>query len=123
VRLDELRAPAAWRLVPQVDRLCLEQLGAASSWVALAPTQVLRAGADTAALDAMNPALRISLALLLLLDTADTSAHPFLTDMLEGRPRAKGDRVDDRRFKGIDHPGIVAAGQPVALPWLAARLR
>lgn len=126
VRLDDLLAPAARRLVPQVDRLCLDDLGSARSWGALAPSQILRPGADTRAiyrvLGAMNPALAIRVPVLLIQGEADDTVLPALSDMLVGQLRAKGDRVEYRRLPGVTHQGAPRAGQPVAMPWLAARL-
>lgn len=126
VRLDDVLTPAARRLVPQVDRICLDALSSSRSWGALAPSQILRPGADTRALyrvlDAMNPALAIRAPVLLLQGSADQTVLPLLSDMLDRQLRAKGDRVEYRTLPGADHGAAVGAGQPIALPWLVARL-
>jgi len=126
VKLRDLLSPAALRLVPQVDRLCLDALGGKGSWGALAPSQILRPGADTRAvyrvLDAMNPALAIRAPVLLIQGEADSTVFPALSDMLVGQLRAKRDRVEYRKLPGVDHVGAPAAGQPIAMPWIVARL-
>lgn len=126
VRLNDLLTPAARRLVPQVDRLCLEDLGGARSWGALAPSQIMRPGADTRAvyrvLDAMNPALAIRAPVLLIQGEADSTVLPPLSDMLVGQLRAKRDRVEYRKLPGVDHVGAPAWGQSIAMPWIEARL-
>jgi len=126
VRLADLLSPAARRLVPQVDRVCLDTLSGKRSWGALAPSQILRPGADTRAvyrvLDAMNPALAIRAPVLLLQGSADQTVLPLLSDMLVRQLRAKRDRVEYRMLPGVDHGPAVGAGQRIALPWLTARL-
>lgn len=126
VRLDDVLTPAARRLVPEVDRYCLDRLASTRSWGALAPSQILRPGADTGALyrvlDAMNPAVAIRAPVLLLQGEKDGTVLPALSDLLYGQLRAKGDRVEYRKLPGVDHGGAVSAGQPIALPWLAGRL-
>ena len=123
---DILGAKAA-ALFPQVDTLCLPQLAAADSWGGLAPAEILRDDADLGpartVLAAMNPALKISVPVLMLQGDADTTVFKSFTDQLLTELKAKGDAVDYRVAAGVDHAAIVSAEQQATTTWLVQRLR
>ena len=127
VQAADVLGPKALPLFGQVDRLCLPQLAAATSWGALAPAEILRDGADLttarAIFDAMNPALKIKAPVLLLQGDADTTVFKPFTDQLLTELQAKGDAVDYRVAAGVDHGTIVSAEQAATTTWLRQRLR
>ena len=71
----------------------------------------------------MNPALKLKVPLLLVQGDADTTVFKPFTDQLETELAAKGDQVTYDVIKGVDHGGIVTAGQKVTTTWLQQRLR
>ena len=70
----------------------------------------------------MNPAVKIPSPILLLQGTADGTAFPFYTDQLNTELTGLGDKVDYRKYDGVDHGGIVAAGEDDALAFFERRL-
>ena len=122
----DILTPAALALYPQVDTTCLPQLTAATSWGGIAPANILREDVDLTAarsvLAAMNPALKLKVPLLLVQGDADTTVFKPFTDQLETELAAKGDQVTYDVIKGVDHGGIVTAGQKVTTTWLKTRL-
>jgi dienelactone hydrolase len=116
----------ALALFPQVNRICLPQLSLGDSFGGLAPSTLIREGADTTGLTrvlkSMNPAVKIKGPVLLAQGTADTTAIPMYTDALKGELDAKGDEVTYRKYEGVDHGGIVDAAQPEAIAFFKDRL-
>jgi pimeloyl-ACP methyl ester carboxylesterase len=126
VRPQDLLSAPALALYPQTNRLCLDKLGLASSLGGLAPSTLLRPGADLTALESvlatMNPAVRIGAPVLMLQGLADTTVFPNFTTQLDGELRAKGTNVTYTTFPGVNHGEVVVAGNPAATAFLTSRL-
>jgi dienelactone hydrolase len=127
VKPDALLSDRALPLLPQVDTKCNTQLGASDSFGGLAPSELLRPGADTSALltvlDAQNPDLKIRVPTLLLQGLADSTVFSFFTDDLDKELKAKGDKVDYRTYPGVSHGAIVASGLVAANSFFKKRFR
>ncbi len=127
VKISDLVAPAALPFVPQIDRVCLDKLSASNSWGGLPPADIVRKGANTAALYGVlgkqNPALRIKMPVLILQGTADQTVLPVFTSQLASELKALGVNVTEQLFPGVNHGEIVAKAYTPATAFLAARLR
>jgi pimeloyl-ACP methyl ester carboxylesterase len=126
VKPAELLTDPARALFPQVDTKCDSGLSAADSFGGLAPSELLRPGADTTALlrvlDAQEPGLKITVPVLLLQGLSDSTVFSFFTDGLRDELKTQGDTVDYRTFPGVTHGTIVAKGLPAANTFLKQRL-
>jgi len=116
----------ALALYPEIERKCLPDLSREDSFGGLAPSTLIRYGADTtrldAALKAMNPAVKIEGPVVLAQGSADTTAFPFLTEQLRDELEAKTTSVEYRLYPGIDHLRIVDAADPDALAFFKRRM-
>jgi fermentation-respiration switch protein FrsA (DUF1100 family) len=124
--IPELLSDPALALYPQTDQTCLAQLSEPDSYGGMAPSTLLRDGADTgplfAVLDKENPAVTTSAPILLLQGSSDTTVFPFLTDELNGELVANGDQVTYTTYPGVDHGGIPSASEAQALEFMQAQL-
>jgi pimeloyl-ACP methyl ester carboxylesterase len=127
IDIARLASDRARPLIPRVYRECIGSLTRLSELGALAPSQLVRPGADLSrlfrVLDAQNPALRIRAPVLVLQGQADTTVFPVFTGQLVNELKARGDGVTYRTYPGVQHGGIVRASAAAASAFLAARLR
>ncbi len=123
--VNDFGTPEALALLPQVQTKCLPQLGLKDSFGAIAPSQILRADAPLAklnpTLDATNPALKIKAPILLLQGESDSTVFKVFTDQLNTQLGGLGDSVTYLPYPGVEHGGIVAAGEPKTTAWLKTR--
>lgn len=122
----EILSDPALALYPQVNEVCLSRLSEPDSYGGLAPSTLIRDGADTTELNrvlkTMNPAVEISGPVLLAQGTADATALPTYTDALNAELEAEGDDVTYETYEGVDHGGIVDAAEPDAMAFFERRL-
>jgi Secretory lipase len=127
IDLHALLTPAAYALVPAVQRECTAALSQPNSWGGLAPAQIQRPGADPTALyhvlDGENPALKIAAPVIILQGSADTTVFPVFTNQLHGELVAKGDHVEYDVVQGAIHGNVVALGDGTFTSWLTQRFR
>lgn len=125
IHLKAILEPAAYKLVPQIDKVCLAQLGQPDSWGGIPPSKLIKDGANLTPLlnlvDRQNPALSIKAPVLLLQGTADTTVFPSFTTLLDGELVKLKDKVTYRMFPGVTHGGVVAAGNAVATMFFRSR--
>ena len=125
IDLKALLSPAAYALLPAVQRECTTALSQPNSWGGLAPAQIVHQGADPTALyhvlDAENPALRIAAPVIILQGSADTTVFPTFTNQLHGELVKKGDHVQYNVIQGAVHGNVVALGDTTFTSWLAKR--
>ncbi len=125
--IDEraLLTPAAYALLPAVQKECTAALSASNSWGGLAPAQIVRQGANTTALyhvlDGENPALKIGAPVVIVQGSADTTVFPQFTNQLRGELVNKGDHVQYDVVQGAIHGDVVALGDTTFTSWLAKR--
>lgn len=120
-----LFSAAAARLYPQTDTTCLGQLGEATSFGGVAPAGLFATGAVAklqTTLDHMNPALKISVPILMLQGLSDATVFPAFTDALNTELKAKGDSVTYKTYPGVSHADIVSAAQSAAAAFYKQRL-
>ena len=55
-------------------------------------------------------------------DETDTTVFPFLTDQLKDQLLGLGDQVTYKNYPGIDHVGVVTAGEADALAFFQQML-
>lgn len=122
--VSQLNPPAA-ALFPQTDQTCLQQLGESTSFGGLAPASMFKAGAIATlrpTLVAMNPALKISVPVLLLQGLADGTVFPAFSNLLNTELKALGDDVTYKTYEGVTHSGVVSSGQADATAFYQQRL-
>ncbi len=126
IAIPSLLSDPALALYPQTDQTCLAQLSQADSFGGLAPSTLLRDGADTGPLFAVlateNPAVTTSAPIMILQGDADTTVFPFLTDQLNGELVALGDQVTYTKYPGVDHGAIPGASAAEALAFMEGAL-
>lgn len=126
IKIPQLLSDEALALFPQVDETCLAQLSEPNSFGGIAPSELIRDGADTAPLYSVltdeNPAVKTEAPILLAQGTADTTVFPVYTDQLNDELTALGDAVDYKVFDGVDHGGIPGAAEKDALKFFKKRL-
>lgn len=126
IDVQTLLSDQALALYPQVDQTCLPQLGEADSFGGMAPSDLLRPGADTGPLYSVlageNPDVATSAPILLLQGEADTTVYPTFTDQLNEELVAHGDTVTYTKYPNVDHSGIPSAAEAQALEFMEAQL-
>lgn len=126
VNVPRLLSDEALALYPQVDKSCLAQLSQSDSFGGIAPSDLLRDGADTGplygVLEPENPDVKTKAPILLAQGTADTTVFKFFTDQLNDELIASGDDVTYEVFDGVNHGEIPAAAEGDALKFFKKRL-
>jgi pimeloyl-ACP methyl ester carboxylesterase len=112
---------------PDVDTDCLAQLAEPTSLGGIAPSTLIRSGADTTAffdlLDQQNPVVASDAPILVAQGENDTTTFPFLTDRLATElDEIPGNKVIYSKYPGVDHGGIVDAASDEVEAWFAKRL-
>lgn len=123
---QELLSDPVLAFYPQTDTACEEQLAKTDSLGGIAPSEMIRAGADTTPLfdflELQNPAVRTKSPIYLAQGTADTTTLPFQTDQLVNELGVLGDKVNYVTYPGIDHGHILQAAETDVLAWMERKL-
>ena len=113
-------------LFPNTLTDCIDELILPDNLGGLAPSTLLRQGADVNplydVLAVQNPALKTTPPIFLAQGLADTTVLPQFTDTLNGQMMALGNAVEFVEYPGVTHGEIVAAAENDVLPWLEDRL-
>jgi pimeloyl-ACP methyl ester carboxylesterase len=127
IKPEQIASDRALALFPQIDKLCLGELNAASSFGGLAPAELVRPGANldplNKILDEQNPNLKIRAPILLAQGLSDTTVLPFMSNQLDAELRARKTKVRYLTYDGIEHVGIVGAADQPTRKFFAARLK
>lgn len=111
---------------PLLDRLCLSDLSAPNRLGGIAPSTMIRSGADTTALFKVlakqNPAVKTTPPVLVAQGDADTTVFKQFTDLLVGELNGDGDNVTYSVYPGVNHGGIVAASEAEVLAFYKSKL-
>ena len=111
---------------PLLDKLCLPQLGSSSRLGGIAPSDMVRSGADTTALFKVlakqNPDVQTTAPMLVAQGDADTTVFKTFTDQLVNELNGAGDKVTYDVYPGVDHGGVVAASEADALAFFKSQL-
>ncbi|HYH90776.1 MAG TPA: alpha/beta fold hydrolase [Solirubrobacteraceae bacterium] len=117
-------------LYPQTLTECTGTLAGPGSFGALAPAEVIRAGADSsavlAALGEQDPEdLRIRTPVRVQQGTEDTTVFKAFTDPLVADYRKRGIRVTYKTYAGVDHGSVVTSPRSArdATAYIRSRLR
>jgi pimeloyl-ACP methyl ester carboxylesterase len=126
IDINRILSDQALQFYPLLQSQCLPRLGAADELGGIPPSKLERSGADVSALNpvlaAMNPAVKTAAPVLIPQGEADNTVFKFLTDRLVGELNGLGDQVTYKTYPGIDHVGVVTAGDADALAFLKAQL-
>jgi pimeloyl-ACP methyl ester carboxylesterase len=117
----EIDAPAlladpVMAFYPDTLTECLAQLSEPDSLAGIAPSELVRPGADTAALldvlGEQNPVATSSAPIVLAQGLSDTTTFPFLTNNLNtDLNRIPGNKVTYLTYPGVDHGSILDASE------------
>jgi len=98
-------------LIPQTEKTCTPQLGAADMFGAYAPNEILKPNVVTTKLDAvlkaMNPNVKIAAPISILQGKSDLTVFPWFTDDLAAELTKSGDQVTYEKYDGLNHGGVV----------------
>lgn len=126
INVDQLLSDQALQFFPLLEQQCLGRLGQSDELGGLAPSQLERTGADLSALNpvlaAMNPLVKTSAPILIPQGQSDTTVFPVFTSQLKDELIAAGDNVTYKTYPGIDHVGVVSAGEGDALAFFRQML-
>jgi len=126
VKLDQVLTPAALAMLPQTLDRCSAALYRADSWGGIVPASAFRTDAAlepllrvAAASDAAP--LHVSVPVLILQGTTDTTVPQASSDALDKALCANGATVRYELYQGLGHRPVVPASVNDALAWVAAR--
>jgi alpha-beta hydrolase superfamily lysophospholipase len=126
IDINKLLSDEVLAFYPLLQSQCLNQLGASNELGGIPPSHLERSGADVSALNpvlaAMNPAVKTAAPILLAQGESDTTVFKVFTDQLKGELDGLGDQVNYKTYPGIDHGGVVNAGEADALSFFEQQL-
>ena len=122
---SSLMSPAASALLPDLESKCSAQLAATDSFGGIAPADLLTPGADQGQLDAalngMNPAVKLSVPAAIWQGSSDSTVFASFTAQLVEEITPAPQYVT---WTGLDHSAVVtdAASQKAATVWISSKL-
>ena len=126
INVNQIFSDQVLQFYPLLQSQCLGRLGQSDELGGIAPSQLGRSGADPSALNpvlaAMNPLVRTAAPVLMEQGTADTTVFPFYTDQLNTELVNAGDQITYKKYPGVNHVGVVTAGEADALAFFQAAL-
>jgi pimeloyl-ACP methyl ester carboxylesterase len=117
----------AWRMLPQTEDRCVDQLREQDSWGGLPSDQVFRDDADLTRFDRVfdandpkhtTPAIPV----LLAHGGLDTVAPAAMSEALYAEQLAKGSEIEFRYYPLADHRQVIAESFEDAVAWADARV-
>jgi predicted esterase len=119
ININQILSDRVLQFYPLLQSQCLGRLGQPDELGGIPPSQLERSGADLSALNpvlaAMNPAVTTSAPILIPQGESDTTVFPVFTSKLKDELVGLGDQVTYKTYPGIDHVGVVTAGEADAL--------
>jgi pimeloyl-ACP methyl ester carboxylesterase len=119
INVNALLSDEVLQFYPLLQSQCLSQLAQSNELGGIPPSHLERSGADVSALNpvlaAMNPLVTTTAPILIAQGTADTTVFPNYTDKLNTELVNAGDQVTYKKYPGVNHGGVVTAGEPDAL--------
>jgi predicted esterase len=119
INVNALLSDEVLQFYPLLQSQCLSQLAASNELGGIPPAHLERSGADLSALNpilaGMNPLVTTAAPILIAQGTSDTTVFPIYTDQLKDELVHAGDQVTYNKYPGVDHGGVVTAGEPDAL--------
>jgi predicted esterase len=119
INVNAVLSDQVLQFYPLLQSQCLGRLGQSDELGGIPPSNLERSGADLSALNpvlaAMNPAVKTAAPILIPQGESDTTVFPFLTAKLKDELIGLGNQVTYKTYPGIDHVGVVTAGEADAL--------
>ena len=116
----------SWPTTPSSTRSASRQLSSPSRLGGIAPSDMLRSGADMTALLKVlakeNPDVQTAAPVLIAQGDADQTVFKTFTDQLVNQLNGSGDHVTYDVYPGVDHGGVVAASEADALAFYKSKL-
>jgi len=126
INVNQILSDEVLQFYPLLQSQCIGRLGQSDELGGIAPAHLERSGADLSALNpvlaAMNPAVKTAAPILIPQGESDTLVFPFLTAQLKDELLGLGDQVTYKTYPGIDHVGVVTAGEADALAFFEQML-
>jgi pimeloyl-ACP methyl ester carboxylesterase len=126
ININQIISDEALQFYPLLQSQCLGRLGQADELGGIPPSHLERSGADLSALNpvlaAMNPAVKTAAPILIPQGESDTTVFPVFTNQLKDELTGLGDQVTYKTYPGIDHVGVVTAGEADALAFFQQML-
>jgi pimeloyl-ACP methyl ester carboxylesterase len=117
----------AWRMLPQTEDRCVDQLRKQDSWGGLPSDQVFRDDADLTGFDRVfdtnDPQYRTpAVPVLLAHGGLDTVAPAAMSKALYAEQLARGSEIEFRYYPFADHRQVIAESFEDAVAWADARV-
>ncbi len=126
IDVNQIISDEALQFYPLLQSQCLSRLGQSDELGGIPPSHLLRPAADLSALNpvlaAMNPAVTTAAPILIPQGGSDTTVFPNFTSQLKDELVGLGDQVTYKTYPGIDHVGVVTAGEADALAFFEQML-
>lgn len=126
INVNNVLSDQALAFYPQVNQTCLPQLAAPDSLGGIAPSELIREGAQLDSLRQVlrdnNPAIVSKAPILLAQGLADTTVFPQFTDMLNQELVDKGNTVDYQTYPGVTHGEIPLVAEDAAMAFFQKQL-
>ena len=126
IDVNQIISDEALQFYPLLQSQCLGRLGQSDELGGIPPSHLLRPAADLSALNpvlaAMNPAVTTAAPILIPQGGSDTTVFPNFTSQLKDELVGLGDQVTYKTYPGIDHVGVVTAGEADALAFFEQML-
>ena len=123
---NALISDEALAFYPQTGTECLSRLSQPDNLGGIAPSTLIREGADTTPLfdllDEQNPNVKTAAPILLAQGDKDETTFPFLTNMLNTELVDSGDTVDYKVYPDQDHSSVIAAAAGDVMSFFQGRL-
>jgi Secretory lipase len=126
INVNQLLSDQVLQFYPLLEQQCLGRLGQSDELGGIPPSQLERSGADLSALNpvlaAMNPLVFSRAPIQIEQGDADTTVFKVFTDQLKDELIAAGNQLTYKTYTGIDHVGVVTAGEADALAFFQQML-
>jgi pimeloyl-ACP methyl ester carboxylesterase len=126
INVNAIVSDEALQFYPLLQSQCLGRLGQPDEYGGISPSHIERSGADLSALRpvlaGMNPAVKTAAPILIPQGESDSTVFPVFTNQLQGELKGLGDQVTYKTYPGIDHVGVVTAGEADALAFFQQNL-
>jgi pimeloyl-ACP methyl ester carboxylesterase len=119
INVNQLLSDEVLPFYPLLQSQCLSRLGAKDELGGIPPSHLVRSGADLSVVNpilaAMNPVVQSTAPILIPQGEDDTTVFPFYTAKLRDELLAAGNQLTYKTYPGVDHVGVVTAGEADAL--------
>jgi dienelactone hydrolase len=126
INVNQLLSDRVLAFYPLLQQQCLPRLGQSDELGGIPPSELERSGADPSAVNpvlaAMNPLVRSRAPIQIEQGESDTTVFKVFTDKLKDELVAAGNQVTYKTYPGIDHGGVVTAGESDALAFFQQML-